>query len=284
MPPFTARHLNLEAIGLQSIGQYGGIAHSDHVTAVDLLDFDGEALAGNSALKVEREHPIVPGSQDSCRDIGPGGQRPRLIQGRHRLVLPRPRLRLGSELGRQVVIVDDRVVVGLDGRQPEAGVVLAPRGSGTRVRPPRVEGLAGNGNHRVDQDEQVDSAPGADDGRGETTHRRGEDDDVGAVTDCVGDSIRGLRPAGRVVLGWQPDRDRLVPAGSQLGNEPMPLPWVAPSTGNQSVGRQSSLLPVLDGRHERVDGGWRTGRDHGLVHLRCVTQDDDAGRMPVGAQ
>lgn len=128
------------------------------------------------------------------------------------------------------------------------------------------------------------SAPGADDGRGETTHRRGEDDDVGAVTDCVGDSIRGLRPAGRVVLGWQPDRDRLVPAGSQLGNEPMPLPWVAPSTGNQSVGRQSSLLPVLDGRHERVDGGWRTGRDHGLVHLRCVTQDDDAGRMPVGAQ
>ena len=35
---------------------------------------------------------------------------------------------------------------------------------------------------------------------------------------------------GTALLGWQPDRDRMVPAGSQLGNEPMPLPRVASST------------------------------------------------------
>ncbi len=100
-----------------------------------------------------------------------------------------------------------------------------------QCRPPRVEGLTGHGDHRVEQDEQVDSAPGADDGRGETTHRRGDEDDVGAVTDGVDDRIRVLRPAGRVVLGWQPARDGMVSAGRQLGDEPMPLPWVAPPPG-----------------------------------------------------
>jgi hypothetical protein len=201
------------------------------VTAIDLIDFDAEPFAGDPSLKVEREHPIVATGQHSGRDIGPASQRPRLIQGRHRLLLPRPRLRLGSELERQVVVVDDRVIVGFDGRQPKAGVVLAPRGSGTRVRSPQVEGLAGQRDHRVEQDEKVDSAARADDWRGETTHRRGDEDNGVAVTDRVDDSIRVLRPAGPVILGWQPDRHSMVLAGSQLGNEPMPLPWVPPPPG-----------------------------------------------------
>jgi hypothetical protein len=53
---------DLETIGFQPIGQFGWVAHRDHVTAVDLIDFDGESLAGDSALKVEREHPIVAAS------------------------------------------------------------------------------------------------------------------------------------------------------------------------------------------------------------------------------
>ena len=201
------------------------------MTAVDLIDVDGEALAGDSALKLEREQPIVAASQDSGRDIGPRAQRPGLIQGRHRLVLPCPRLRLGAELGRQVVVVDDRVVFGLDGRQPEAGVILAARGSGTRVRSPRIERLAGHGDHRVEQDEQVDSTPGADDRSREAAHRRGDEDDVVAVTDGVDDSVRVLRPARRVVLGRQPNRDRILAAGGELGDEPMPLPRIAAAPG-----------------------------------------------------
>lgn len=150
--------------------------------------------------------------------------------------------------------------------------------------PQALKGLAWHGDHRVEQDEKIDSAPGADDRCGEATHRRGDEDDISTVTDCVDDSIRVLRPAGLVVLGWQPDRDRMVPTGSQLGDEPMPLPWVAPSTGNQRVRRHSSLPPALDGRRDRVDVSWRTGRNPGSNNLRCVTQNDDAGRVSVGAQ
>src|SRR5262249_24432848 len=96
---------------------------------------------------------------------------------------------------------------------------------------PRFEGLAWHRDHRVEQDEKINSAPGADDRRGEATHRRGDEDDISTVTDCVDESIRVLRPAGLVVLGWQPNRNRMVATGSQLGDEPMPLPWVAPPPG-----------------------------------------------------
>src|SRR5262249_47264840 len=141
------------------------------------------------------------------------------------------RLRLGSELGRQVVVVDDRVVLGLDVRQPDAGVVLGPGRSRARARPPRFEGLAWHRDHRVEQDEKINSAPGADDRRGEATDRRGDREDTSRFTVCVDKSIRVLRPAGLVVLGWQPTRNRMVATGTHLGDEPMPLPWVAPPPG-----------------------------------------------------
>ena len=80
--------------------------------------------------------------------------------------------------------------------------------------------------------------------------------------------LLSLGVTGRVVLCWEPDRDRLLPTESQLGDEPMPLPWVAPSTGNQGVGCQRSLLRALDGRHERGDGRWRTGQYHCAVQPR----------------
>jgi hypothetical protein len=85
------------------------------VAAVDHINLDPEPLAGDPALKVEREHPILAAGQHSGRDIGPGRQRPGLIERCHRLVLPRSRLRLGSELRRQVVVVDDGVLGVLPG-------------------------------------------------------------------------------------------------------------------------------------------------------------------------
>jgi hypothetical protein len=44
----------------------------------------------------------------------------------------------------------------------------------------------------------------------------------------------------------------MLPTGRQLGDEPMPLPRVAASTGDQGVGCQRSLLPALDSGHERA--------------------------------
>ena len=70
------------------------LAHRDHVTAVDLVDVEGEPFAGDPALELEREHSIVAAGQHPRRNIGPCRQGPWLIQRRHRLVLPRPRLRL----------------------------------------------------------------------------------------------------------------------------------------------------------------------------------------------
>jgi hypothetical protein len=105
--------MDCEAIRLQSLSQLGWVAHRDHVTAVDLVDFEAQPLTGDPPLDVEREHPIVAAGQNARRDIGPRRQRPWFIQRPDRLVLPRSRLRLGPELGRQVVVVDDGIVLGL---------------------------------------------------------------------------------------------------------------------------------------------------------------------------
>ena len=51
--------LNCAAVSLQSIGQLGWIAHRDHVTTVNLLDFDGEALAGDSNTSSRTATPTM---------------------------------------------------------------------------------------------------------------------------------------------------------------------------------------------------------------------------------
>lgn len=229
--------MNRKAVSFQSVGQFRRVAQRDQVATVDRVDLHPEPLTGDPALKVEREHPVVAAGQYSGRDVGPGGQRPRHIERRHRLVLPRSRLRFDSERGRQVVIVDDGVV-GLGRRQSKAGVILVPRLSRVRVRPPRVEGLSGERDHRVEQDQQAHSMPSADDRRGKSAHRRGDEDDVGAIADGIDDGVRVLEPAGRIVLGRQPDRDHRLSARGELGREPMPFPGIAAPTGDQDIGSQ----------------------------------------------
>jgi len=63
-----------EAVSLQSVGQFGRVAHRDHVATVDHVNLDFEPIAGDPTLKLEREHPIVAGSQHSGRDIVLGWQ------------------------------------------------------------------------------------------------------------------------------------------------------------------------------------------------------------------
>jgi hypothetical protein len=53
--------------------------------------------------------------------------------------------------------------------------------------------------------------------------------------------IRVLGPAGRIILGRQPDRNRLLSVGGEFGDEPMPFPGVAAPTGDQGIRRQYSL-------------------------------------------
>jgi hypothetical protein len=105
-------------------------------------------------------------------------------------MLPRACLRFGSESCRHVVVIDDGVVFDLVWRQSDAGVVFGSGRSRAGVRSPRVEGLTGQRDHRVEEDQKIDAAPSADDRRDETTHRRRDEDDVGAATGRVDDSIR----------------------------------------------------------------------------------------------
>jgi hypothetical protein len=75
--------------------------------------------------------------------------------------------------------------------------------------------------------------PHAHDRSCEAAHRCGDEDDVVAMADGVDDGICVRGPAGCVVLGRQPDCDRVLPAGREFRNEPMPLPRVAATTRNE---------------------------------------------------
>jgi hypothetical protein len=96
---------------------------------------------------------------------------------------------------------------------------------------------AGHRDHCVEQDEEIDRTPSADDRRREAAHRLGHDDDLFGAADGIDDRIGVLGPARRVVLRGQPDRCRSVTADHELGNEQVPLPRVTATTGDESKGR-----------------------------------------------
>jgi hypothetical protein len=110
--------------------------------------------------------------------------------------------RFGCERGRDVVVED--VVV--------PGVLVAA------VFPPVAEALAGRGDHRGDEDEELDGEARADERRHEAVKGVPDDDKVAAVRDRLDDGVGVLRPACHLVLRWDIDGDRLV-----LGDCALPL-------------------------------------------------------------
>jgi hypothetical protein len=62
-----------------------------------------------------------------------------------------------------------------------------------------------------------------------------------AIAGGADDRIGIFRPAGSIVRGRQSDRDRLLSAGGEFGDEPVPFPRVASSAGTQDIGRQGHL-------------------------------------------
>ena len=136
------------------------------------------------------------------------------------------------------------------------------------VRPPVVAGLAGERDHRVEEHEQVDGQPLADERRGEAGERLRDEHDVASVADRRHDRIGVLVPARAVIARWKRDRDRDLARRLELAHDEVPLPAVTTGAGDQDVGRHvSARLPADRPGHELAG--------------RLVGADDDARRRDL---
>ena len=122
---------------------------------------------------------------------------------RLRVLVPFSPPGFGRQLGRDVVVEDVLV----------AALLVAC------VRPPVCEELARCGDHRRDEDEELDGDVRGDERGREAAKRVGRDDEVGPVADGLDDRVDVRRPAGRAVLAGEIDGDGVVPVLTQVGGD-----------------------------------------------------------------
>ena len=118
---------------------------------------DPEPLLRDAPLERRRKHPVVPPGDHPDRNLGHAREGPRLTERRARLVGFKPKRPRRSL--RQVVVVDDAVVVEVGRGEAELLGVLPLRRSLAGIRPPFAERLARLRDHRVQEDEHVDAGP-----------------------------------------------------------------------------------------------------------------------------
>src|SRR5262249_9020099 len=153
------------------------------------------------------EQAVVAAEEVPRRRRRPRRQGPRLLE-RPRAFVPRPPARLGRE-GLRNLVVEDVVVPGL---------LVAG------VRPPVAEELAGQGDHRRDEDEELDAPARTHERSGEAAERVPDDNDVAALPDRPHNGLRVLRPAGRLVVRREINDDRVVTAPAQHRRDKVPVP------------------------------------------------------------
>jgi hypothetical protein len=92
------------------------------------------------------------------------------------------------------------------------------------VRPPVCEELAGRGDHRRYEHEQLGADARAGERCGEAAERVPHDDEVAAVADRLDDRVGVLPPVGRGVPAGEIDGDRVMAVLAQHGREQVPVP------------------------------------------------------------
>src|SRR5215211_3409751 len=112
-----------DAIGLEALDELGRTAQGDEVAALDFVGLDPEALPRDAPLEVCREEPVVATDQDPRWHLGPRLERPGLCHGCPRLLRLATPQGLLTDLRRDVMEVQGRVVVGSLSRQPKGGQV-----------------------------------------------------------------------------------------------------------------------------------------------------------------
>jgi hypothetical protein len=91
------------------------------------------------------------------------------------------------------------------------------------VRPPVCEELAGRGDHRRDEDEELGEEARADERCGEAAERVPHDDELATIADRLDDRV-GVLPSQPDVLAGEIDGDGVVAALAQFGRDQVPVP------------------------------------------------------------
>jgi hypothetical protein len=183
--------LSLVGVGDEPVGQLARTAEADVVAAVHLVGVDAEAVAYAAACPYRREHAIVAAQEVSRRGVRPGFEGPRLPQ-RLRLLVPFAPLRLGRERWRDVVVEDVLV----------AALLVAG------VRSPVREELAGRGDHRRHEDEQLGGDARTYERRREAAERVPHDDEAAVTASRRQARVRRRRAPVPLSLRRHPRRPR----------------------------------------------------------------------------
>ena len=225
-------------VAVEQLGEPRGIAERDHVPARNGVRRDPEPFLRDAPLERRGKHAVVAPGDHTDRNVGQALEGPRLTERRARLAGIEPE-RLFDQLVREVVVVDDAVVVELGGGEAELSGVLPLRWPLTGVRPPLAERLARLRDHRVQEDDQINAGPFADERRGEPAVRLGNEHDVGSAADRFASSSAysaspaASSPAGRSIgtAAW--------PQRLELGAEPVPLPCEAAGSRDEHERRHA---------------------------------------------
>ena len=81
-------------VALQALDQFRRMGERGQVAAVHLVRFEAQPLLDHAPHERSREEAVVPAEQEPRRDVGPRGERPRLLERRAGLrphVVPRSR-------------------------------------------------------------------------------------------------------------------------------------------------------------------------------------------------
>src|SRR5262249_56600413 len=107
------------------------------------------------------------------------------------------------------------------------------------VRPPVAEELAGRGDHRGDEDEELDAPALAHERGGEAAERVPDDHDVATLPDRTHDGLRVLRPAGRLVVRREINGHRVVTAPAQQRRDEVPVPGASAASVDERERRHA---------------------------------------------
>src|SRR5215471_5961106 len=189
-----------------------------------------QTLHSNAPLEVDREEPVIPTGDHVNGNIGPSFEPAGLAEHR---------VRLRSFIS--FALLDNRwrhVVQEVGGHVELRAITPALRGRlscGRRpgVSPPFPRRLAGNGYHRVDENQHTYGDAGAHDRRRKTGEGL-RDEDCRTSRDNLDHPVCVRGQTETLIVSRQVDRDRVMPGPFEQRHYTMPVPSNTTSTRNEN--------------------------------------------------
>jgi hypothetical protein len=221
----------LTNITKKPIDEPSRIRERHEMAARQLIDVHVQSLPRDAPLELDWKETIIPTCNHVYGDSGPGLEEAWLAEDDIRLGALVP-LTLLDDFARHIMKEVRSEIEGL--AVPALARSLNPCGDRSGILPPFPCGLARNGNHCIDQDENGDVGPGAHQGRGEAPERLRREYDTPTSADRFEDAVRIGGESRLLVVSGEINGEGIVPRAFQERHDPMPVPCDATGARNEN--------------------------------------------------